>query len=155
LRPGALIDSSLIPEEGEGEGHVTVPEGYEILYWHRYGETEAWDFTSDTVPEHIRSMTLLASWGPTAPEVSVTADTESIHGDSETVLTAEVSHVLSDLSYTYQWYKDGTAIPDETGSRLTVSEAGSYTVKVTAQKGSDVSPETESAPVVITAEGHT
>lgn len=154
LRPGALIDSSLIPEEGEGEGHVTVPEGYEILYWHRYGETESWDFTGDTVPENIRSMTLLASWGLKAPEVSVTADKELLHGDSETVLTAEVSHVLSDLSYTYQWYKDGTAIPGETGSRLTVSEAGSYTMKVTAQNGNDVSPETESAPVVITAEGH-
>lgn len=154
LRPGALIDSSLIPEEGEGEGHVTVPEGYEILYWHRYGETESWDFTGDTVPENIRSMTLLASWGLKAPEVSATADKELLHGDSETVLTAEVSHVLSDLSYTYQWYKDGTAIPGETGSRLTVSEAGSYTVKVTAQNGNDVSPETESAPVVITAEGH-
>ena len=155
LRPGALIDSSLIPEEGEGEGHVTVPEGYEILYWHRYGETEAWDFTSDTVPENIRSMTLLASWGLKAPEVSVTADKELLHGDSETVLTAEVSHVLSDLSYTYQWYKDGTAIPGETGSQLTVSEAGSYTVKVTAQNGNDVSSEAESVPVVITAEGHT
>jgi len=38
-------------------------------------------------------------------------------------------------STTYQWYKDNSPLPGETGAQLTVSQAGSYKVEATTSKG--------------------
>ena len=51
------------------------------------------------------------------------------------ILTAKPSHDLAGVTYIYQWYKDGTPIEGETGATLTVSQSGSYTVKVKASDG--------------------
>ncbi len=60
-----------------------------------------------------------------------------IPGASERVLTATVNNSNTELlSYTYQWYKDGTPIEGATSNVLTldgnVADAGAYKVEVTA-----------------------
>ena len=60
-----------------------------------------------------------------------------IPGASQRILTADVGNRNADiLDYTYQWYKDGTAIAGATSNVLTldgnVSDSGTYKVEVTA-----------------------
>lgn len=94
-------------------------------------------------------------WAFAAPQVRVEASGTTVHGEGNVTLTAIASHAAEGATYTYQWYKDGTAITGQTDDTLTVSEAGRYAVKAVAHKGADIaSAETESAAVVVTAEGH-
>ena len=93
--------------------------------------------------------------GLKAPTVSIAASASSVHAGSSTVLTAKASHELGGVLYSYQWYKDGALLSGKIGNTLTVTEAGSYTVKVKASEGVRESAEVESDPAVITAEGHT
>ena len=94
-------------------------------------------------------------WAFAAPQVRVEASGTTLHGGGNATLTAIASHAAGGVTYTYQWYKDGTVITGQTGDTLNVSESGNYTVKVTAHKGADIaSAETESVAVVVTAEGH-
>lgn len=94
-------------------------------------------------------------WAFAAPQVRVEASGTTVHGEGNVTLTAITSHAAEGVTYTYQWYKDGTAITGQTDDTLTVSEAGRYAVKAVAHKGADIaSAETESAAVVVTAEGH-
>lgn len=152
VRPDSLIDESLIPALGDGSGEVAVPTGYDLAYWVRYGQTDAWDFNTDTVSG--RSMTLLAAFQLKTPDISVSADDNTPHTGTDAVLTVTAAHELNGVTYEYQWYKDGTAISGETGNTLIVSEEGSYTVKVLAVNGTEVSEEVESDAVVVTVEGH-
>lgn len=152
VRPDSLIDESLIPALGDGSGEVAAPAGYDLSHWVRYGQTEAWDFNTDTVSG--TTMTLLAVFELKTPNVSVTADDNTPHTGTDAVLTVTAAHELNGVTYEYQWYKDGTAISGETGNTLIVSEEGSYTVKVLAVNGTEVSEEVESDAVVVTVEGH-
>lgn len=94
-------------------------------------------------------------WAFAAPQVRVEANGTTVHGEGNVTLTAIASHAAEGATYTYQWYKDGTAITGQTDDTLTVSEAGRYAVKAVAHKGADIaSAETESAAIVVTAEGH-
>lgn len=152
VRPDSLIDESLIPALGDGSGEVAAPAGYDLSHWVRYGQAEAWDFNTDTVSG--TTMTLLAVFELKTPNVSVTADDNTPHTGTDAVLTVTAAHELNGVTYEYQWYKDGTAISGETGNTLIVSEEGSYTVKVLAVNGTEVSEEVESDAVVVTVEGH-
>ena len=53
-----------------------------------------------------------------------------------------------------RWYKDGELLDGETNSTLSVSESGSYTVKVSASDGQIASAEAESAASEVTITGH-
>ncbi len=152
VRPDSLIDESLIPALGDGSGEVAAPAGYDLSHWVRYGQAEAWDFNTDTVSG--TTMTLLAVFELKTPNVSVTADDNTPHTGTDAVLTVTAAHELNGVTYEYQWYKDGTAISGETGNTLIGSEEGSYTVKVLAVNGTEVSEEVESDAVVVTVEGH-
>ena len=99
-------------------------------------------------------MTLLEVWALNAPAVSVKAEETTVHTGGNIVLTAEVSHDLDSVTYTYAWYKDGALLEGETASTLTVTETGGYTARVTASDGTMVSAETESGEVICTVEGH-
>ena len=93
-------------------------------------------------------------WALDPPVVNVKAENTTIHEGKNVILTAEVSHELDNVSFAYSWYKDGVLLQDATESTLTVTEGGSYTVKVSAFDGTLKSGEVESAPVVCTIEGH-
>ena len=64
-------------------------------------------------------------------------------------LTAKATHVLDDkgITYSYQWYKDDQILNSQTGETLTVSEAGTYKVEVTATSQAGVNS-TETASIV-------
>lgn len=48
-------------------------------------------------------------------------------------LTAQAQHTCNDITYSYEWYnKDNTPIDGQIEKTLTISEAGTYKVKVTA-----------------------
>lgn len=47
-------------------------------------------------------------------------------------LTAQAQHTRNDITYSYEWYKGDVPINDKNEETLTVSEAGTYKVKVTA-----------------------
>lgn len=106
----------------------------------------------DTLVVNSEKNTL--DWALAVPAVTVEASASSIHVEGNVTLTAKASHSLDNVAFSYQWYKDGIALSGETGETLTVSEAGSYTVKVAAENDTYVSVEAESTPVVITVEGH-
>ncbi len=93
-------------------------------------------------------------WALDPPVVNVKAENTTIHEGKNVILTAEVSYGVDTVSFAYSWYKDGVLLKNETESTLTVTEGGSYTVKVSAFDGTLKSEEAESAPVVCTVEGH-
>ena len=69
-------------------------------------------------------------------------------------MTAQPSHDAENITYTYQWYKDGQLLEGQTQSTLTVSENGSYTVKVTAADGKNTTDAIEGQPLVIAIQEH-
>lgn len=140
---GETIDPADVP--------APVKSGYTLAGWQVTGTDDLWDLASDTVSGNTR---LVAVWTLNAPSVSVSADTLTLHADASATLTALTTHEVAGVTYTYQWYKDGTAIDGATAATLTAAEEGRYTVKVTASDGSKTSAAAESAQAVITKEGH-
>ena len=127
--------------------------GYSRIGW-QYFEQGTWKQWNMETPITTKNngLSLYEIWRLNAPAVSLQADQTNVHISGSIKLTATPSHVLKDVTYTYEWYKDGTLIDGETAAELTATESGSYTVKVTAVKGKAVSNATESAPVVLTAD---
>lgn len=126
--PGSTIDESQIP------GGVPTKEGYSLLGWRRYTDGSYWNFATDTVTYGPQS--LLSWWKADAPSVTVSASATEAHPGDSITLTATATHdAAADMTFTYQWYKDGTAIPNATADTLTVTESGSYTVEVIADPG--------------------
>lgn len=69
-----------------------------------------------------------------------------IDNDNNNLLCAGDTRTLSVTSFdgfTYQWKLNGTPLPGETGTTLTISNAGSYTIEVTDETGC-----TEETPAV-------
>ena len=131
-----------------------MPEkaGYSLDGWYEKNSAEPWDFDEDTVQGTYTR--LYARWSLKAPAVDLSADDTTPHTGSSATLTAKPSHDLADVTYTYQWYKDGKAIEGATSNSFTVSEAGLYSVRVTASDGARLSAETESTPLEISIEDH-
>lgn len=89
-----------------------------------------------------------------APQVTLSADRTQAHIDETITLTAKAVHEETDVTYSYEWYKDGEQIENQTDAVLKITESGTYTVKVTAYKAQNGSvlhsAEVESAPVTCT-----
>ncbi len=141
---GTKIDPANVP--------APAKTGYTLAGWINEDTEALWNFDTDTVESSF--IYLIASWNLNTPSVSVTADSLSAHIGSAVTLTAEASHVLDGVTYTYQWYKDGELLDGETNSTLSVSESGSYTVKVRASDGQMFSAEAESAASEVTITEH-
>ena len=142
----------VIPDMFINAAEAPAPEkaGYTLAGWRAYGSQAMWNFATNQVSK--TSQTLLAVWKMDAPEVSIKADATTIHAKT-TMLTAQPTHGAAGVAYSYQWMKDGKELAGETGDTLKVSESGSYTVKVQASDGAQVSA-AESAPILLTVEGH-
>lgn len=95
-----------------------------------------------------------------APKVEVTAEpvSESAHEGEFILLKAQATHDDIDVTYSYEWYKDGKLLDGQVGETLDAKESGDYTVKVTAHKrqadGSVLNAECESDPVTCTIVPH-
>ena len=112
-------------------------------------------------------MTLHAKWVLNAPTVAVDADNAAagkvtVHTGDKVVLTATASHEAEKgITFSYTWYKDGKEIKAKaTGrgvsesNRLEVEEAGTYSVKVTADDGTLTSAQVESNSLEVVVTGH-
>ncbi len=145
------------------EGTVTKPEnplkeGYNFEGWYRENTFETiWHFTSETGADKLTDdVTLYAKWTLNEPSVTLTADggttnpvtgvIQAVYNNGNTLiaLTAEPSHAAvpegssSNITYTYQWYRDGQVLTDMDSTVRSldlkdVNQSGTYTVKVTAK----------------------
>lgn len=147
VMPHSKIDESLIPTVGERTG-------FYVAGWRPYGAQTLWNFDTDSVEKS--SQRLLIVWGVKQPDtVSLTADHTTVHAGESIILTASAVHEADTAAYVYSWYKDGVLLNGKNESTLTVTESGSYTVKVEAVLDAITSAALESAPVVCTIRDHT
>ena len=159
--PVPNLEKSIYLKKGEKVSPNDVPEaavipGYERTGWLNESNNTTWDPASEITSD----MEVREVWALVKPTVQVSADKEKGCPSSKIVLTARATHVLDDngIKYSYQWYKDNQTLDDQTGETLTVSEAGTYIVEVTAtSKAGASSKETaskETASIVIPAFDH-
>lgn len=127
-------------------------EGYTLAGWIPYSGNTLWNFETDTVTKS--SMTLLAAWKLNPPTVTLSADKTAVHTGESITLTAAADHPIESAAYSYAWYRDGLLLDGETASTLTVTESGSYSVKVAATVGKQTST-AESQALACTVEAHT
>ena len=130
---------------------AAVIPGYVRTGWLNVSDNTTWDPDSEITD----NMIIREVWALVKPKVQVSADKEKGCPSSKIVLTAKATHVLDDkgITYSYQWYKDDQILNSQTGETLTVSEAGTYKVEVTATSQAGVNS-TETASIVIPAFEH-
>ncbi len=130
---------------------AAVIPGYVRTGWLNVSDNTTWDPTSEITD----NMIVREVWALVKPIVQVSADKEKGCPSSKIVLTAKATHVLDDkgITYSYQWYKDNQTLDGQTGGTLTVSEAGTYKVEVTATSQAGATSK-ETASIVIPAFEH-
>ena len=104
--------------------------GYWRTGWQRIlGESsDEWNSTSP-ITEDMQAQEI---WALKAPTVTIEKDKEKGCQSSGIQLTAQAQHTRNDITYSYEWYKGDVLINGQNEKTLTVSEAGTYKVKVTA-----------------------
>ena len=130
---------------------AAVIPGYVRTGWLNVSDNTTWDPASEITD----NMIVREVWALVKPDVQVSADKEKGCPSSKIVLTAKTTHVLDDkgITYSYQWYKDNQTLDGQTGGTLTVSEAGTYKVEVTATSQAGATSK-ETASIVIPAFEH-
>ena len=119
--PEDKIDSKDIPTA------ANIP-GYERTGWQCIsGESSnTWDPESQITED----MQVQEIWALKVPTVTIAK--ENGCPSSGIKLTAQAQHTCNDITYSYEWYKDNAPIDGQIEKTLTISEAGTYKVKVTA-----------------------
>lgn len=130
ILPNSLISKDEIPS-------IDGKPGYTITEWKNSNTDRTWDFEKDTVT----SSTYLYPVFQLKPATyELVADKDHIHGsagDRVTLKTEFTAHEANNISYEWQWYKDGTLVSEGTNNdTLEVTEPGTYKVIVTADDGS-------------------
>lgn len=145
--PKGTISKNDIPKVTE--------KGYRVVEWRRADTREVWDFDNDIVTMSINLYPVL-KLNPATYEL--VADKDHLHGedgDKVTLKTEFTQHEASNISYEWQWYKDGTLVTEGTSNdTLEVTEPGEYKVVVTADDGKSHSDPVEKT-ITITKNGHT
>ncbi|MES2516960.1 MAG: S8 family serine peptidase [Bacteroidota bacterium] len=99
---------------------------------------ESGSYTVKTIQNNCTSISspfLITSMGGTVSTKPITGKYLLISGRSTTIQA-----VLTDnLKYTFQWFKDGVAIPNATQVSISINQAGKYTVRTTLGKCSSLS----------------
>ena len=131
---------------------VGARDGYALVGYTRDGAE--WNF-GDLV---AGDMTLNPRWALDAPVVTVTPrDGRLGRKDDRVTLHAQAKlGKVRTVTFTYQWFRDGVKMPGQTASALTVSEAGEYSVEVTAtDRTTKLSSQAKATAVVATPSRHT
>lgn len=127
---------------------TTTRAGYTLDGW--YNGDAKWDFENGQVTANL---TLTAKWTLNAPTVELSADKNNVTYGTKITLTATATHDASgNITYTYEWYKDGVKLDDKADRTLTienVADSGSYTVKVTASDTDGLTAEETSGAVIV------
>ena len=118
---GKVINSNDIPA-------ATNISGYERTGWQRIsGESsDIWNPESPITAD-IRVQEV---WALKEPTVTIAKENGCLFSGIQ--LTAQAQHARDDITYSYEWYKDNAPIDGQIEKTLTISEAGTYKVKVTA-----------------------
>ncbi len=118
---GKVINSNDIPA-------ATNISGYKRTGWQRIsgGNSGIWNPTSPITA----NMQVQEIWELEAPKVTIAKEKGCPFSGIQ--LTAQAQHTRNDITYSYEWYKGDVPINDKNEETLTVSEAGTYKVKVTA-----------------------
>ena len=134
-------------------------KGYEVIGWEKE-DGSSWDLEKDLV---TGDMTIYPVWKLDKP-INGTLEAEgnitTIHTGKSITLRVTANHEAEGtITYSYEWYKDGTVIPSKTRAvqgidELQVSESGQYSVRVKASDGTLVSEEAEYGPLEITVTDH-
>ena len=159
-----VINYAGMDDAQHGENHPTthtydtdtpVPnpakDGYTFAGWLVNGVGDAVKDLTLSGTGYTANITLTAQWTLDTPAVELTADKNSVTYGKTITLTATAAYTADGLTYTYQWYKDGTALSGKTESTLTltdVADSGSYHVAVTASDSS-LSSTVSSTPVAV------
>lgn len=127
--PNAKISKDEIPT-------VDDKPGYTVAGWKNSENDKDWDFDKDTV----KTGTQLYPVFKLDPAVfELKADKDHLHGeegDKITLTTEFTAHKANNISYQWQWYKNGVLVKDGTNDpTLEVTEPGTYKVVVTADDG--------------------
>lgn len=85
----------------------------------------------------------LLSWLLAIGMLTAAVPTAFAEGDAATTGPAPVTvtETETETEDSYAWYKDGVLIPGQTGSTLTVTSAGNYTVGVRAKLADETNPD--------------
>ena len=120
---GEVINPNDIPA-------ATNISGYKRTGWQCIsGESSGiWDPTSQITAD----MKVQEIWALEEPTVTISKDKEKGCPSSGIQLTAQAQHTCNDITYSYEWYKGDSLINNQNEKTLTVSEDGTYKVKVTA-----------------------
>lgn len=137
---------------------TVTKKGYTLTGWK--SADGVWDFETNTV---IANTELYPIWkldktvnGALEAEGNIT----TVHSGNSVTLHVTVNHEAEgNITYLYEWQKDGTTIPSKTRAaqgtdELQVSESGQYSVKVKATDGTLVSEEVVYGPLEITVTDH-
>lgn len=118
---GKVINSNDIPA-------ATNISGYKRTGWQHIsgGNSGIWNPTSPITA----NMQVQEIWELEAPKVTIAKEKGCPFSGIQ--LTAQAQHTRNDITYSYEWYKGDVPINDKNEETLTVSEAGTYKVKVTA-----------------------
>ena len=126
-------------------------DGYAFAGWQINGAGDAVKDLILSGTGYTSDITLTAQWTLDTLAVELTADKNSVTYGETITLTATAAYTADGLTYTYQWYKDGTALPGKAESTLTltdVADSGSYHVAVTAS-GNSLSSTGSSTPAAV------
>lgn len=147
------LSKSQIPE--------IVKKGYELIGWKNEADDKEWNFVQDMV---AGDLVLNPIWKLKLPKGTVSAvdGKTDIHEGDPVTLEANVTHEAEEnIRYQLTWFKDGKKIENEKKGRgvsdthyLTVTEAGTYSAKVTATDGIQTTEEVELGVVEVTASSH-
>ena len=120
---GKVINSNDIPA-------ATNISGYKRTGWQYISGKSSgiWDPTSQITAD----MKVQEIWALEEPTVTISKDKEKGCPSSGIQLTAQAQHTRNDITYSYEWYKGDSLINNQNEKTLTVSEDGTYKVKVTA-----------------------
>ena len=157
VTPGDKISEDSISEMNK--------PGYILDGWETTDGT-AWDLDKDVV---TGSMTIHPVWKLDVPEAELhtKGNVTSVHAGQELKLTATATHAAPDgITYDFTWFRDGEEIKDANKangialtaapgtSELAVTEAGDYSVKITASDGKLTSEAITCGPIGITVTPH-
>ena len=142
----------------ESDIPTVTKKGYTLTGWKSVDGV--WDFETNTVTGNTELYPIWKLDKPVNGALEAEGNITTVHSGNSVTLRVTTNHEAEgDITYSYEWYKDGIVIPSKTRAaqgtdELQASESGQYSVKVKASDGTLVSEEAEYGPIEITVTDH-
>lgn len=122
--------------------------GYSFNGWNTETNGKGTAYNAGARLPTSEDLTLYAQWTLDKPTISSSGTTTAVYGNTVTLTASTAATGAS-----YQWYKDGKEVANETNNRLTltnVADSGDYTVKITVGNDTATSKTATSEPTPVT-----